>query len=422
MKVAVVGMGKIGVPLSVQFARNGCSVTGCDVDPQRVEDINQGREPFAGEAHLAEWLAEAVAAGTLRATTDTAKAVSEADVAVMIVPLYAGPDERPDFRIIESACDAVASGAHAGMLICFETTMPVGATRRLGERIAKQAGLTLGADLHIAFSPERVYSGRIFQDLAAYPKLVGGLDAQSTDRAAAFYRKVLPDAEVWPLQNAETAELAKLAETIYRDVNIALSNELARYASTRNIDITQVIGASNSQPFSHLHDPGIGVGGHCIPHYPWFVIADDPGASVMPAARALNDGQPAWVLDRLADRLGGLTGKKVLVLGLSYRAGVKEPTSSPGIDLVRLLPSRGADAFAHDPLFDQHETLSLGATPASPGDLGSFDAIIVQASHGDYDTIDWSHLKPGTVVVDGRNTLSRELIERAGAIYMGIGR
>ncbi len=422
MKVAVVGLGKIGVPLAVQFARHGCGVTGCDVNPERAADINAGREPFAGEANLAEWLRETVDAGSLCATTDTTAAIAQADVAVVIVPLIAGPDHRPDFRILESAVDAVAAGAHPGLLICFETTMPVGATRRLGERIAKQSGLTLGDDLHIAFSPERVYSGRIFADLATYPKLVGGLDPASTTRAADFYRQVLPDAQVWPMHSAEAAELAKLAETIYRDVNIALSNELARYAAGRDIDVSEVIRASNSQPFSHLHDPGIGVGGHCIPHYPWFVIADDPAATLMPAARRLNDGQPAWILDRLAQHLGGLIGRRVLVLGLSYRSGVKEPTSSPGIDLVRLLPPRGAEAHAHDPLFDDAEIQGFGATPALLTGLGEFDAIIVQATHPEYSKIDWNACKPGAVVVDGRNALDPAAIRQAGLIYLGIGR
>ncbi|GAC1422451.1 MAG: hypothetical protein NVSMB57_15590 [Actinomycetota bacterium] len=154
--VAVVGLGKIGVPLSVQFAMNGCTVTGCDVSPARVADINAGREPFTGENHLAERLAKVVSEGRFSATIDTTAAVRGADVCVVIVPLIAGPDHRPDFRIMESAVDAVAAGAHPGLLVCFETTMPVGSARRLGERIAVASGLRVGADLLVAFSPERV--------------------------------------------------------------------------------------------------------------------------------------------------------------------------------------------------------------------------------------------------------------------------
>ncbi|HVL90100.1 MAG TPA: nucleotide sugar dehydrogenase [Actinomycetota bacterium] len=421
-KVAVVGLGKIGLPLSVQFALNGCDVIGCDVSEARVAEVTTATNPFPDEAHLDERLRAAVKRGQLRATTDTTAAVRDADVAILIVPLYAGPDHTPDVSIMESAADAVADGLHDGMLIVVETTMPVGATRRLAQRMEQRSGQTPGSGFFMAFSPERVYSGRIFADLLAYPKLVGGLDAESGKRAAAFYRSVLPHVEVRELANAETAEMAKLAETIYRDVNIALANELARYADGRGVDIGQVIAASNSQPFSHIHEPGVGVGGHCIPHYPWFVIADDPEATLMPAARAINDGQPGWVLDRVASEIGGLEGKRVLVLGLSYRAGVKEPTSSPGIDLVRLLPERGAAAYGHDPLFDDDEIAAFGATPATPEDLGEFDAVIVQAAHPEYGRIDWSGCKPGCAVVDGRNTIDRASVEAGGARYLGIGR
>lgn len=425
-KVAVVGLGKIGVPLSVQFAVKGCDVTGCDVNPQRVADINAAREPFPGEARLAELLAQTVQAGQLRATTGTTDAVAASDVVVVIVPLIAGDDHLPDFSVMESAVDAVAAGAHPGLLICFETTMPVGATRRMAGRIAEQSGLRLGQDFFVAFSPERVYSGRIFADLATYPKLVGGVDDASTERAAAFYASVL-DAEITTMHSAEAAELAKLAETIYRDVNIALSNELARYAHSRGIDITQVIAASNSQPFSHLHDPGIGVGGHCIPHYPWFVIADDNEATLMPTARAINDSQPAWALQLLADRLGpgGLKGRCVMVLGVSYRADVKEPTSSSGVDLIRLLLAAGARTLANDPLFDDAEVAAFGAEPASLDALSQCDAIIMQATHAQYEAIDWSTIKPGTIVVDGRNALplhARNTIVEAGGSVMGMGR
>ncbi|HEX9695534.1 MAG TPA: nucleotide sugar dehydrogenase [Actinomycetota bacterium] len=421
-KVVVVGLGKIGLPLSVQFALGDCEVTGCDVSESRVAAVNQARNPFPDEQHLDDRLRAAVKRGGLRATTDTTAAARDADVVILIVPLYAGADHRPDHSIMDSAADAVADGLRDGTLIVVETTMPVGATRRLAQRIAERTGKTPGTDFFMAFSPERVYSGRIFADLLAYPKLVGGLDAESGKRAAAFYRSVLPHVEVRELANAETAEMAKLAETIYRDVNIALANELARYADGRGIDIAQVIAASNSQPFSHIHSPGVGVGGHCIPHYPWFVIADDPDATLMPAARAINDGQPGWVLDRVADAIGGLDGKRVLVLGLSYRAGVKEPTSSPGVDLVRLLAQRGATAHAHDPLFDRDEIESLGAAPASLDDLGEFDAIVVQAAHAEYAGIDWTRCKPGCAVVDGRGTLDRATVEAGGATYMGIGR
>jgi nucleotide sugar dehydrogenase len=419
VNVAVVGLGKIGLPLAVQYATAGAQVVGADRSLMRVAEVNAAANPFADEEDLASLLAKAVSSGKLRATTDTAEAVRDADVVVIIVPLVAGPDHVPDPSMLEAAAAEVARGAHDGLLVIVETTVPVGTTRRVVEGIANASHTTVVG----AFSPERVFSGRIFRDLATYPKIVGGLSDEGAARAKAFYELILPGVEIKMMSNAETAELSKLAETIYRDVNIALANELARYSTDRNVDVTEAIAAANSQPFSHIHDPGAGVGGHCIPHYPWFLAADDPGARVIRAARQTNDEQPAWLIGRLAGMLeGGLEGRSVLVLGLSYRSGVKEPTSSPGIDLVRTLLDRGAKTYAHDPLFDEDETRSTGATPATLDELGNFDALILQATHETYRDLDWRRLKPGAVVVDGRNWLDRATIEAAGGTYVGVGR
>ena len=179
---------------------------------------------------------------------------------------------------MDAAVESIVPGVHAGSLVIFETTLPVGDTRdRYAPRLAEASGLALEETLFVAFSPERLYSGAALRNLATYPKLVGGLGAASTARAAAFYESVL-DAEVVAMSSAEAAEFAKLADTTYRDVNIALANEFARYADRIGVDITEVIAAANSQPYSHIHQPGLGVGGHCIPVYPHFLLDRAPGA------------------------------------------------------------------------------------------------------------------------------------------------
>ena len=263
--VAVVGLGKIGLPLAAQFAGKGLDVIGCDVMPEVVESINRGRSHILEEPGLDERVKKAVAEGRLKATTDTTAATSKADVVVVIVPLMVAADHTMDYRNIDSATQAVARGLRRGTLIVYETTLPVGTTRqRLGPALASESGLVAGVDFHLAFSPERIYAGRVFDDLRKYPKIVGGIDAASTDKAVEFYRQVL-DAEVWPVANAETAEFTKLAETTYRDVNIALANQLALYGANRDVNVGEAFKAANSQPFSHLHRPSIGVGG-CPQH------------------------------------------------------------------------------------------------------------------------------------------------------------
>ena len=263
MKIAVIALGKIGLPLAVQFAGKGHDVVGVDVNTQTVAEVNAGREPFPGEADLGTYLAAAVQAGSLRATTDYGDAVPGADAVVVVVPLFVDQSGLPDFGWMDAATRDVGRHLTAGTLVSYETTLPVGTTRnRWKPMLEAESGLVEGADFHVAFSPERVLTGRVFVDLRRYPKIVGGLGAEGTRRAIAFYTQVLdfderPDLArpngVWDLGSVEAAELTKLAETTYRDVNIGLANQFARFADAAGIDVYGVIEAANSQPYSHIH-------------------------------------------------------------------------------------------------------------------------------------------------------------------------
>jgi nucleotide sugar dehydrogenase len=281
-------LGKIGLPLAVQFASKGHEVVGVDVNRQVVDLINAGTEPFPGEAHLQEKLSELVPAGKLRATTDYADAVPEADVVVLVVPLFVDAEANPDFGWMDAATAELAKHLTPGTLVSYETTLPVGTTRsRWKPALESASGLVEGRDFHLVFSPERVLTGRVFEP--AVPQLVDGLSDAGAAKAIEFYQAVLDFDErtdlarpngVWDLGSAEASEMAKLAETTYRDVNIGLANQFARYAATAGIDIYQVIEAANSQPYSHIHTPGIAVGGHCIPVYPRLYLWNDPAATV----------------------------------------------------------------------------------------------------------------------------------------------
>jgi nucleotide sugar dehydrogenase len=422
--VAVVGLGKIGLPLAAQFASKGWRVIGCDVIPAVVESINGGKSHIREEAGLDETVAAAVRAGKLRATSDTAGAVKEADVVVVIVPLMIGRDRATDYSNLDVATAAIGRGLQRGTLVICETTLPVGATRqRLGPMLEKESDLKAGADFHLAFSPERLYAGRIFEDLRKYPKIVGGIDRRSTDAATAFYRSVL-DAEVWAVENTETAEFAKLAETTYRDVNIALANQLALYAASRNVNIAEAFKAANSQPYSHIHRPSLGVGGHCIPVYPHFLLSDAAGGelSLVRDGRSTNDGMAQVGVRQLDGLLGGLRGRRVLVLGAAYREDVKELAFSTVFPVVEALHHAGADVLVHDPLFDAHELRALEATVIDEVDAArEVDAIVVQAWHRQFKAIDWTRFKRLEAVLDGRGTLDPEPVRRAGVSYIAIG-
>jgi nucleotide sugar dehydrogenase len=425
MKVCVVALGKIGLPLAVQFAMSGHTVVGADISASTVDLVNDGVPPFPGETGLDALLEQVVTDGRLHATTDTAAAVNGADVVLIVVPIVVDEGRKPDFTAMDAATTAVAEGLSPGTLVLYETTVPVGTTRhRFGPMLSEVSGLAMGTDFFLAYSPERVYSGRIFEDLRAYPKLVGGTDDESTRRAIEFYASALqfdPRTDlgqpngVWDLGTCEAAELAKLAETTYRDINIAFANELAKFSDTTGIDVGKVIEACNSQPYSQIHQPGIAVGGHCIPVYPHFYLSEDEAARLPAAARLVNDEMPAYAVQRLADVIGPLEGRRIAVLGAAYRGGVKETAFSGVFGVVDELVSRSAVPVVHDPLYDDDEIRRLGFEPYHLGE--ACDAAIVQSDHPEYTELSSSDLGGASTVVDGRRVLKTH--DGLSVVYIG---
>ena len=427
MRAVVVALGKIGLPLAVHMAKAGHQVVGCDIDPAVVAAVNAAREPFPGEAGLLEALAEVVGDGRLRATTRTTQAIAECpDLVVAVPPLMVDDEARPDWRILDSVVADIGAGLRdraadaPRTVVSIETTLPVGSTRdRIAPALAHHSGLTAERDFFTIFSPERVYSGRVFADLDTYPKLVGGLTPEGEARGVELYASFITP-EVWAMDGAEGAELAKLAETTYRDVNIALANEFARFADEAGIDVDRVIDAANSQPFSHIHRPGVAVGGHCIPVYPRFYLEGDPDALLPAAGRAVNDAMPGYAVDRLADLLGGtLDGLRVLILGVAYRGNVKETAFSGAFGLHDALRARGVVTVAADPLYDDDELRAIGFTP---WDGTEVDAVILQADHTVYRALTPADLPGARAVVDGRGVLDPAPFAAAGLPLARIGR
>ncbi|MCU1588006.1 MAG: UDP-N-acetyl-D-mannosaminuronic acid dehydrogenase, partial [Frankiales bacterium] len=353
MRVAVIGLGKIGLPLAVQVAASGHQVIGADRSQSVVDLVMAASPPFPNEAELDARLASVRAAGSLVATTSTADAVAASEVVLVVVPLVVDASAAPDFAALDAATAQIGPALRPRTLVSYETTLPVHTTRqRFAPALQASSGLELGTELLVCHSPERVFSGRVFADLRRYPKLVGGIDEASAARAVALYESALqfderPDLSqpngVWDLGSAEAAELTKLVETTYRDVNIALANEFSAFADEVGLDVRQVIEAANSQPYSHVHQPGIAVGGHCIPVYPRFYSSTDPAARLPVVAREVNEAMPAKAvaaLESLLDR--PLAGLSVLVLGAAYRGGVKETAFSGVFAVVDELRARGA--------------------------------------------------------------------------------
>jgi UDP-N-acetyl-D-glucosamine dehydrogenase len=424
MRVAVVGLGHIGLPLAVQYASRGHDVLGIDLDRRIVDAINRGESPHLDEQDLIDRVPQLQQAGRLRAATWDDGDLRDREVIVIIVPVVVDAERQIDFAPIDAATRDIAGRIGPGTLVVYETTLPVGTTRnRFGPMLMQGSGLDLDRDLFLAFSPERVLVGRVFLDLGRYPKIVGGTSEESTRRAVEFYRSALDDGtEVWAVASAEAAEMTKLAETTYRDVNIAYANELARFADRHGIDVTEVIGAANSQPYSHIHQPGVGVGGHCIPVYPHFLFNNDPELRIPPLAREINESMGAFTVDAVEDRIGSLDGQPVLVLGVAYRGDVREDAFSSAFRLRDELLAAGAQVYAHDPYFDDEHLAGLGFVPYDLDAPAPVRVAILQAAHAVYTDLDPGRLPGLELMVDGRNALERAPFEAAGVRYVGIGR
>lgn len=430
MRIAVVALGKIGLPLAVQFASKGHEVIGVDVNPRTVELVNDGKEPFPGEAHLAEKLAELVPAGRLRATTDYSEAIPGVDAVVVVVPLFVNDETwQPDFAWMDQATKSLAAHLTPGTIVSYETTLPVGTLRgRFKPMIEQISGLEEGRDFTLIFSPERVLTGRVFADLRRYPKLVGGLSEDGTRRGIALYQQLLdfdvredlpqPNG-VWDMGSAEAAEMAKLAETTYRDVNIGLANQFAVYADKIGVDVQRVIDACNSQPYSHIHRPGIAVGGHCIPVYPRLYLSTDPDASVVRTARSFNATMPQYVVDRAKEILGDLSGLRVVVLGASYRGKVKETAFSGVFPTVDALRAAGAQVLVQDPMYTDEELEGFGWQPYHLGE--NVDVAIVQADHPEYSKLTPADLPGVRLLLDGRRVTNPALFVGVPRITIGGG-
>lgn len=428
MKITVVGLGKIGLPLATQFARMGHQVIGADVNTSAVNTINSGTPPFPGEHRLEELLHEAVASGALTATVDTTAAVQASEAVVVVVPLFVDQNGTPDFAWMDSATEAIGKGLKPGTLVSYETTLPVGTTRnRFTRTLEEISGLRVEEDFFVVFSPERVRTGRVFEDLRKYPKLVGGVGSKSTEMGIAFYESVLefddrPDLKrdngVWDLGSAEASEMSKLAETTYRDVNIALANQFALFAEKSGVDIFSVIEACNSQFYSHIHQPGIAVGGHCIPVYPQMYLWNDPDATVVRVAREANRHMPQHAVDLLQALMGGsLSGQGVAVLGASYRTGVKETAFSGVFDVVKALEKLGAIPMVHDPLYTDEELRKLGFEPFHLGEAA--DGAIIQTDHDEYRRLTNEDILGIRALVDGRNVLNQSLLKDVSVATIG---
>ena len=414
VQVAVVGLGKLGLPLAVQFAYAGAQVCGVDKDSRHVRNLTINDLSGLSPEHLLEERFLAVReAGALDLTTSTGSAVRDAEVVVIVVPVINAPGGCVDFSYLKRALEDVGHSLSRGTVVAIETTLPVGATRKVAmPTLERASGMNAGRDFHLVYSPERVTTGRTFADLKRYPKLVAGFTEACRQRGMDFYSNYLdfeerPDLDrpngVWGQSSLESAELAKLAETSYRDLNIAFANQLSQVAMELNVDLGEVIEACNSQPFSHIHSPGISVGGHCIPVYPQLLLSTFPNLDLVRAARKVNSAGTSRVISDLVSRNLQIEDARVLILGVTYRPGVRETFNSGALELRKALVEMGAMVFVHDSTYSSTELESMGLS--SIDDKDQVDILILHTAHPEYLDLDISRFPGLKCVWDGRGVL-----------------
>lgn len=427
--VAVTGLGKMGLPLAAVYSETTKNVTGVDIDSSVVEAIEDGKCHITGEPELADLVAELVDDGALTATTDGVEAARDARVHVVIVPTLVDENDQPILSVMDSAMSTIAEGLEPGDIVIAESTLPPRTcVDRLLPLLERESGLSR-EEFGLAFCPERTSSGRALEDIrGAYPKIVGGVDEESTRVAELIYGEINSN-EIIPVSDATTAEAVKVFEGVYRDTNIGVANELALMTEELGIDVTEAIEAANTQPFCHLHIPGAGVGGHCIPYYPHFLMGPfETDTPVMRAARETNDEMPRYTANHALDGLHaeGVDPEdaRVLVLGLTYRPGVNEIEKTPALPLIEELDAAGASVTAVDPVNTHTEPFEkAGATLVSMDELSTYDACVLVTPQAEFEDLSIPSLGDSDrrlVLVDGRQEL-KHLRGHDSIHYRGIG-
>ena len=411
--VCILGLGYVGLPTAAMLAVNGFHVTGVDPKHEMVDRINSGDVPI-DEVGLKTLVQAAVGSGNLRAQA----APGPADVFIIAVPTPIKEDRAADLSYVEQAGRSIVPHLRAGNLVVLESTVPPGTTAGMLVGILSESGLKPGEGIFVAHCPERVLPGRILAELVENDRVVGGVDPESGERAAAIYRRIVEGEVI--VVDATTAELVKLVENASRDVSIAFANEVARLCRDHGVDGREVIALANRHPRVDILQPGPGVGGHCIPVDPWFLISGAPeGARLIRTAREINDAQPIWIAERTIEELRDIPDPKVSVWGVAYKGNVDDPRETPALKVIATLEQRRVRVSAvdfHVKRFPRElEDLEASVTGA--------DCILLLTDHREFGFMEPEAIGQRMrhrILFDTRGCLPRARWEQAGFRVIGL--
>lgn len=405
-KMCVVGLGYIGLPTAVMFALHGVQVHGVDTDVDKIRSINQGKAPFK-ESGLQERLTNVIDSGLLTASTEP----NPADVYIIAVPSPILENKTADLAHIRDAARSLLPFIKKGDLVVLESTVPPRTVMDALLPILKETDLVLGKELFVSHSPERVIPGRVFEELVQNDRIVGGIEDVSAQMTKRLYETFVKGRIL--LTDATTAEMVKVIENTYRDVNIAFANELAKISEKIGVNVWEAIELANHHPRVNIHMPGPGVGGHCIPVDPWFLVQLQPDlAQMIYLARTINDSMPAYTAAKVQEifRKKQIRHGKVALLGLTFKADIHDVRESPSFDVMKIFNEKAVNYTAYDPFVK-----TRNETPASF--LKHADLILIMTDHTEFKELDPNEaasLVRSRLILDTKNCINREKWEKAG--------
>lgn len=382
MKICVVGLGYIGLPTASMFADHGHQVVGVDKNPAVIKALNEGKI-IIEENHLDELVHRVVHRGALRGS-DTPE---EADVFIVSVPTPITEEKKSDMAYVVSATESIAPFLKKGNLVILESTSPVGTVDTLMVPILEKSGLKIGEELYVGHSPERVIPGQILKELVYNDRIAGGINPSSAQKITELYQCFVKG-NIYET-DSRTAELCKLSENTFRDINIAFANELAKICENLGINAWEVIELCNKHPRVNIHQPGPGVGGHCIAVDPWFIVEKQPEtANIIQLCRNTNDSMPGYVANRIRDILAGVKDPKVAILGVTYKPNVDDMRESPIIKLVSLLRGHGISVTVYDPFVKGQPGITNDIMEAAKDS----DLLLLGVHHDEFKQLDFEAL------------------------------
>lgn len=407
-------MGYIGLPTATMFSCYGHKVIGVDVNEKVVNNINKGKI-IIEEPNLEELVEDVVKKGNLIASISP----KESDVFIISVPTPIKDDKTSDMSYVISATKSIVKYLKEGNIVVLESTSPVGTTEEVVKPIIEESGLKVGRDIMLGYCPERVIPGKIIYELKNNDRVIGGIDKKSAEEIRKIYKTIV-DGNMY-LTDCKTAELCKLMENTYRDVNIALSNELLLICDKLNINVWEVIEYSNKHPRVNLHTPGPGVGGHCLAVDPWFIIEKEPELSnIIKSSRLLNDSMPEYVYNKIDKILQKDKSKKITILGITYKANTDDMRESPIIKLIDKLLKNNYNVKVFDPYIKDFQINCQSILEACKDS----DLLILGVNHDYFKNLPLDEIKTtmkGNLILDTRNFLDKEEVEKSGFIYKLLG-